>query len=53
MTAQDDACVFFLASLPNELFSQVEKIFQLYGKGMLKGQKIKKGLTRQNIGAEG
>ena len=43
MTALDDACVFFLASLPNEVFSLVEKVFQLYGKGMLKGQKVKRG----------
>ena len=43
MTALDDACVFFLASLPNELFSLVERVFQLYGKGMLKGQKVKRG----------
>ena len=42
MTAVDDACVFFLASLLNELFSS-SGVFKLYVKGMLKGQKVKRG----------
>ena len=36
----DDAMVFYLASLPNGIFKTVEKMFLLYLKGQLKGQKI-------------
>ena len=32
--------VFYLASLPNGIFKTVEKMFLLYSKGQLKGQKI-------------
>ena len=40
--ALDDACVFFLASLPRETFPLVDQVFTLFTKGEIKGQKIKK-----------
>ena len=42
VTALDDACVFYLASLPRETFELMEEIFNLFNKGELKGQKIKR-----------
>lgn len=28
----DDACIFYLASLPKEVFAEVEKVFDFYSK---------------------
>lgn len=41
--ALDDACVFFLASLPKETFSAAEEVFNLYSMGEIKGQVVKRG----------
>lgn len=35
----DDACIFYLAGLPNKTFEVVEAIFELYSVGQLKDQK--------------
>ena len=38
----DDVCIFFLASLPKEVFETLKKIYDLYSKGDIKGQQVKK-----------
>ena len=54
MTALDDACVFFLASLPNELFfsSSGESLPALW-EGNAERAESEKRITRESIGAEG
>lgn len=41
VTALDDACIFYLASLPCETFQLVKEVFNLFGNGELKGQKTR------------
>ena len=42
VTALDDACVFYLASLPQETFELLEEVFSHFNKEELKGQKFKR-----------
>ena len=39
----DDASIFFLAGLPKEVYEVVEKVFTLFSRCQLKGQKSKRG----------
>ena len=50
VTALDDACVFFLASLPNEHFSQ--SLPALRERNVERAES-EKGITRESIGAAG
>jgi len=38
----DNAAIFYLASLSNEGYRLLEKVFSLFSDGMLKGQKMKR-----------
>ena len=49
----DDACIFYLASLPKEEFAEVEKVFDFYSKGNLKGQVARKGALGQSLDLKG
>ena len=53
MRKLDDACVFFLASLPKDVFETVEKVFDKYSKGNLKGQTVKKGSLGMRLDLKG
>ena len=39
----NDACIFFLASLPKDVFETLKRVFDQYSKGNLKVQQVKKG----------
>jgi len=49
----DDACVFFLASLPKETFTVAEKVFNLFSTGQLKGQSAKRGTLGRKLDLKG
>lgn len=53
MTALDDACVFFLASLPNELFFSSGESLPALWEGNAERAESEKRITRESIGAEG
>ena len=38
----DNAAIFYLASLSNEGYRLLEKVFSLFSDGMPKGQKVKR-----------
>ena len=49
----DDACIFFLAALPKETFSALEKAFDMYSKGEVKGQVAKRGSLGKKLDLKG
>ena len=49
----DDACVFFLASLPKETFTVAEKVFSLFSTGQIKGQSAKRGTMGRMLDLKG
>lgn len=49
----DDACIFFLASLPKEVFETVKRVFDLYSKGNIKGQQVKRGALGMKLDLKG
>ena len=49
----DDACIFYLASLPKEVYIEVERVFDAYSKGNLKGQVAKKGALGMSLDLKG
>ena len=51
--ALDDACVFFLASLPKEMFMAAEEVFNLYSTGGIKGQVAKRGTLGKKLDLKG
>ena len=53
MRKLDDACIFFLASLPKDVFETLRKIFDLYSKGNIKGQQVRKGALGMKLDLKG
>lgn len=49
----DDASIFFLASLPNDVYIVVEKVFTLFSQCQLKGQKSKRGGLGKQLDLKG
>ena len=53
MGSLDDACIFFLASLPNVTYDIAMRVFDAYSMGELKDQTAKRGSLGQKIDLKG
>ena len=49
----DDACIFFLAGFPKDTFSVLEKVFDMYSRGKVKGLVAKLGSLGKMLDLKG
>lgn len=53
MGSLDDACIYFLASLPKETYNIAMRVFDSYSIGQLKDQTAKRGTLGQKLDLKG